>query len=40
MSKERLYLFDTTLSARPPADAKQRGRTKPNKAVARRELGS
>jgi hypothetical protein len=35
MSKERLYLFDTTLSARPPADEKRRGRTNQKKAVAR-----
>jgi hypothetical protein len=35
MSNERLYLFDTTLRARPPAGAKRRGRTNQKEAVAR-----
>jgi len=39
MSKERRYLFDTTLSARPPAGAVRRGRTKRKDAVARRGQG-
>jgi hypothetical protein len=38
MSKERLYLFDTTLSARPPAGASRRGRTRQTRTDARRGM--